>query len=151
MFIKNVRLAKDWKVIEGANGKFAVNTIWWKNWKKESIFFDVILFNEKRVETIIKYTKKGSKIGIVGELSTNTFDAKCKHCKEINTVTSSTIVIKDFEFLDTRDKDYNDVSEMDASGRIQKKEQAKPTTDVEDMFTSTNMDTTPVKDDKAPF
>ena len=147
MFSKIVRLARDWKVIEGSKGKFAVNTVYWKNWKKESIFIEVILFNEKRVEAVTKYTKKGSKIYIIGDLEAQSYDAKCKSCSETHSVNKYQVNVKELEFLDTRDKNYEEVSEMDNSGRPTQIEKAKPTTDIEDMFTTTTV--TPTGDRKS--
>jgi len=151
MFIKIVRLARDWKVIEGSKGKFAVNTVWWKNWRDESIFLDIILFNPKRVETITKYTKKGSKLQLIGEIETKSYDAKCKSCSEPHKVTSHQLNVTQFEFLDTRDSSYEDVAEMDNTGRKTEIVKAKPVTEIEDMFTNTKSTDLNIGDDDSPF
>jgi len=151
MFNKIVRLAKDWKVIEGSKGRFAVNVICWSNWKKETEFLNVILFNEKRVEAITKYTKKGSKLQVMGDLEPNSYEAKCKSCAETHTVTNLQLNMTNFEFLDTRDSSYEDVAEMDNTGRKTEVVKAKPVTDIDDMFTNTESTALNIDTDDLPF
>ena len=142
-------LVREWSVKEITNGHLAKNTLAVNekyNGKTTTTFIDIITFSDKQVEILTKYTKKGSKLLINGKLDINSYVGKCKECKADKSVREAQVVLNPyngFEFLDMRDKNYNDVGTTDNSPKAWQKDKPQATID-DDIFS--NSDTVPSGD-----
>lgn len=84
----------------------AVNRKYAKDGEQNVDFIDCVAFG-KLVDVLTKYTKKGMKIAITGSLNINSYLNK-----EGKTKTSPVVVIDDFFFVDSANKEVmNDVKE----------------------------------------
>ena len=144
-------LVREWSVKEISNGVLAKNTLAVNekyNGETKTTIIDIITFNDQQVEVLTKFTSKGSKLLVVGKLDINTYTGKCKECKADKSVREAQVKIFSFEFLSTRDKDFNDVGVQDSSAKAWTKEKPKATID-DDIFSSAT--TVEITDGDLPF
>ena len=63
---------------------------------KETDFFDIVVWN-KQAENLVKYQTKGSKVGVVGSLTTRKYETKDGQQR-----TAYEIMAQEIEFLDSK-------------------------------------------------
>ena len=91
------RLVKDWNNISKTDKKCYINSIAWDESKEKTHFFDLKILGELG-DKVVKYTHKGSKVGISGVLTTESFTNK-----EGENVKRVVIRVTSCDFLDTKD------------------------------------------------
>lgn len=109
--------------------------------KEECTFVDCTVFG-KQAETLAKYTKKGSKIHIIGRLKLDTWDDKQTQQKR----SKLGVVVESFTFLDSKKQD-----DMDSNGDVDYRGENQVTPRQTDRKTPPSPDTTPIEEDDVPF
>ena len=107
------RLCNDAELITTPNGKtiakfnFAVNRRFKQEGKPDTDFFQCVAFG-KTAETVAKYTQKGTKIILWGEMQNNDFtdDAGLKHYR-------MQVVVDGFEFCESKGNKTDSGSEAE--------------------------------------
>ncbi len=68
-------LGKDWEVkVNQAGKQRASNSLAIRKYNGETLWINLIIFNEKRIPTLTQYTKKGDKFGVETHLDINDYE-----------------------------------------------------------------------------
>lgn len=73
-------LGRDWEVEYNAEGKpRAKNSIAIRKYNGDTMWINVIIFNEKKIQTLTQYTKKGDQLGVETHLDVSVNDSSGKN------------------------------------------------------------------------